>query len=55
LLIYGKKGEKQQLQQWIDLADRQLVALEKQRSELEAAMDDLKALRATAAAEIAKG
>ena len=30
LLIYGKTGEKQQLQQWIDLADRQLVALEKQ-------------------------
>ncbi len=55
LLIYGKTGEKQQLQQWIDLADRQLVALEKQRAELEVAMDDLKALRATAAAEISKG
>jgi len=55
LLIYGKTGEKQQLQQWIDLADRQLVALEKQRAELEAAMDDLKSLRATAAAEISKG
>jgi DNA-binding transcriptional MerR regulator len=27
LLIYGKKGERPQLEAWLQLADRQLVAL----------------------------
>ena len=34
LLIYGKKGERQQLEHWLTLADRQLVELERQRAEL---------------------
>lgn len=55
LLIYGKKGEKDQLQHWLGLADRQLVELEKQRTELEITIADLKALRATAVEEIDKG
>ena len=54
LLIYGKTGEKQQLQQWLDAADRQLAVLENQRAELDVTIADLKALRATAAEEIAK-
>ncbi len=54
LLVYGKTGEKQQLQQWLDLADRQLAELEKQRVELDVTIADLKALRATAVAELTK-
>jgi len=54
LLIYGKKGEKDQLQHWLSLADRQLQELEKQRAELDLTIADLKALRSTAAEEIAK-
>lgn len=48
LLIYGKKGEKQQLEAWLQLADRQLAELERQRAELDGTIDDLRALRATA-------
>jgi DNA-binding transcriptional MerR regulator len=55
LLIYGKKGERDQLQHWLHLADRQLVELERQQTELETTIADLRALRATAADEIAKG
>lgn len=54
LLIYGKKGERDQLQHWLHLADRQMVALEKQRAELDLTIADLRALRATAADELAK-
>lgn len=54
LLIYGKKGERDQLEYWLTLADRQLVELEKQQAELETTIADLRALRATAAEEIAK-
>lgn len=54
LLIYGKQGERDQLQHWLGLADRQLVELERQRAELDTTIADLKALRATAADEIAK-
>jgi DNA-binding transcriptional MerR regulator len=52
LLIYGKKGEKPQLQTWIDLADRQLAELDRQRRELDTTIDDLRALRETAQREI---
>lgn len=55
LAIYGMKGERDQLLQWLELADRQLVELEKQRAELDLTIADLKALRATAAEEIGKG
>lgn len=54
LLIYGKKGERQQLQQWLDLADRQLVDLERQRDELDVTIADLRALRATTVEELSR-
>lgn len=54
LLIYGKKGERQQLDQWLTLADRQLAELERQRAELEVSIADLKALRATAVEEMGR-
>ncbi len=54
LLIYGKKGERPQLEAWLQLADRQLQALDKQRAELDASIADLRALRETAVAELDK-
>ena len=54
LLIYGKKGERPQLEAWLRLADRQLDALEKQRSEMDSAIADLQALRETAVQEMQK-
>jgi len=54
LLIYGKKGEKPQLEHWLTMADRQLADLTRQHQDLAAAIQDLRALRDTAAAEIAK-
>lgn len=52
LLIYGKKGERPQLEAWLQLADRQLEALERQRTELESSIADLRALRETAVQEM---
>jgi DNA-binding transcriptional MerR regulator len=52
LLIYGKKGEKPQLEAWLLLADRQLAALDRQRTELDSAIADLRALRETAVQEM---
>ena len=52
LLIYGRKGERPQLQAWLALADRQLQALERQREELDGTIADLHALRETAVAEL---
>jgi DNA-binding transcriptional MerR regulator len=54
LLIYRQKGTKPQLENWLQLADRQLAALEAQRAELETSIADLRALRATAVEGIAK-
>jgi DNA-binding transcriptional MerR regulator len=54
LLIYGKRGERPQLQAWLDLADRQLVELERQRTELDATLADLRALRGIAVQELEK-
>jgi DNA-binding transcriptional MerR regulator len=54
LLIYGKKGERPQLEAWLQLADRQLLELEKQKAELETSIADLRALRETAVAEMNK-
>jgi DNA-binding transcriptional MerR regulator len=54
LLIYGKKGEKEQLQAWIDLADRQLAVLDGQRAELDTTIADLRALRDTAARDLGR-
>lgn len=52
LLIYGKSGERPQLEEWLRLADRQLLALDRQRGELDATIADLRALRETAATEM---
>ncbi len=52
LLIYGRRGEKPQLQAWVALADRQLAELDRQQAELEGAIADLRALRDTALREI---
>jgi DNA-binding transcriptional MerR regulator len=54
LLIYGKKGERQQLEQWLGLADRQLAELDRQRRDLDTTIADLRALRATAVEEMSK-
>ncbi len=51
LLIYGKKGEREQLDAFVGMADRQLVELERQKVELETTIADLKALRETALRE----
>jgi DNA-binding transcriptional MerR regulator len=52
LLIYGKKGERPQLEAWLQLADRQLLELERQKSELDGSIADLRALRETAVQEM---
>jgi prefoldin subunit 5 len=52
LMIYGKKGERPQLAAWLQLADRQLGALEKQRAELDSSIADLRTLRETAVQEL---
>ena len=54
LMIYGKKGERPQLQSWLELADRQLAELDRQRAELDVSLADLHALRETAVQELAK-
>ncbi len=54
LSIYGKRGERPQLQAWLDLADRQLNELERQRAELDTSLADLRALRETAVQELEK-
>ena len=54
LLIYGKKGERPQLEAWLQLADRQLAALDVQRTDLDSAIADLRALRETAVQEMDK-
>lgn len=54
LLIYRQKGTLTQLQEWLNLADRQLADLDRQRAELDLSITDLRALRQTAADELAK-
>ena len=45
LMIYEKRGNGAQMKAWIDLADRQLAALAKQRADLDIAIADLTSLR----------
>jgi len=52
LLIYQQHGTKAQLQAWLQMADRQLDELDRQKAELEATIVDLRALRDSAADEI---
>jgi DNA-binding transcriptional MerR regulator len=54
LMIYGRKGERPQLEAWLQLADRQLVELNRQKAELETSIADLQALRETAVQEMDK-
>lgn len=49
LLIYETEGTRPQLETWIELADRQLAELDRQRSELEVTIEDLRTLRDRAA------
>jgi DNA-binding transcriptional MerR regulator len=55
LEIYQKQGTDAQMSAWIALADRQLLALDAQKADLQAAIDDLRALRDQAAAERERG
>lgn len=54
LLIYRQKGTRPQLETWLALADRQLDALDRQITDLTAAREDLKSLRATAEEELSR-
>ena len=45
LLIYDQKGTEEQNRVWIELADRQLDVLRKERDELEVTIADLRQLR----------
>lgn len=47
LLIYENEGTETQMRTWIEMADRQLDELAEQRRQLDAAMDELRALRDT--------
>jgi DNA-binding transcriptional MerR regulator len=52
LLIYENEGTKAQMQAWVELADRQLLELEDQKTQLNEAMDELQSLRDSVASEI---
>lgn len=54
LQIYQSKGTEPQLEEWLQMADRQLKDLTEQQDALAAAISDLRALRATAVAELDK-
>ncbi|SFD45778.1 MerR family transcriptional regulator [Roseivivax sediminis] len=52
LMIYENDGTEAQMRAWIELADRQMAELAEQRRQLDAAMDELKALRDETAAAL---
>ncbi len=45
LLIYEERGTKPQMEAWVEMADRQLVALAEQQQQIEEARADLQKLR----------
>ncbi len=45
LLLYSQKGTAAQQEAWVAMADRQLVVLQRQRSELDETIADLRTLR----------
>lgn len=45
LMLYDQKGTAEQYRVWVELADRQLETLEKQRAELDVTIADLRTLR----------
>ncbi|EPX84943.1 MerR family transcriptional regulator [Salipiger mucosus] len=53
LQMYEREGTEAQMRAWIEMADRQLDELAEQRRQLDAAMDELKALRDETAATLA--
>jgi DNA-binding transcriptional MerR regulator len=54
LEIYQKEGTEPQLRAWLDMADRQLLALRAQATELQSAITDLDKLRSDAEAALQK-
>ena len=52
LEMYEQSGTKAQLEAFIELADRQLGALDRQKAEIEEAIDDLRRMRAQTAANL---
>ena len=52
LLLYNQKGTKEQYQVFVDLANRQLGELERQRDELDKTIEDLTSLRDSTASSI---
>ncbi|MBE1296952.1 MerR family transcriptional regulator [Phycobacter azelaicus] len=47
LLIYENEGDQAQMKAFVEMADRQMGELKKQREQLDEAMDELSALRKT--------
>ncbi len=54
LLIYENEGTDVQMQNWIDLADRQLLELADQRKQLDEAMTELREMRDRTASSLKK-
>ena len=54
LLIYRQKGTRPQMDIWLQMADRQLSQLERQRKELDTTISDLRALRDATVGEISR-
>lgn len=54
LMIYETRGTRPQLEAWIDVADKQLLELTRQREELGHTIDDLRSLRDEAARLLAE-
>ena len=52
LLIYEEEGARPQLDAWIELADRQIAELNRQKAELEEAILDLQKVRDDTAANL---
>jgi len=52
LLLYDQKGTQEQYRVWVELADRQLAELERQRADLDATIADLRQLRDASAATL---
>ena len=53
LLIYENEGTAAQMAAWVELADAQLNELAEQRTQLDEAIEELRELRETIAAELA--
>lgn len=52
LMIYLQEGTDPQLEAFLDLADRQLTAMEQQRAEIDTSITDLRILRETTVEEL---